>query len=414
MTASLASRLRRQLNLTKQREASTSMLYAISRQMTAVSDLRTLFDSITRQVANVIHTQVILYLPNDKNELELTAPSSWGERDSERTIARWVYQMGEAAGRGTHTLGSSSGLFVPLRTEDNVYGVMAVHLEKLDEEVAQESLRFLHALGSLAAVAIARVKLSEEAKLAQLPADSEKLRTSLLDSVSHELRTPLATIIGSVTALAEGEGIFSSEDRLELLATIQDGAMRMNRLVNNLLGMAKLESGMLRLNKRWCDTEDIIGVVLAQVKEFQQHRTIRVNVPEDAAYLYGDEVLLEQALVNVVSNAIKYSSDHSVIEISALRTDSYLSIRVADSGFGLSEEDRERIFEKFYRAGAAGSITGTGLGLAIGKGIMELHGGDISVEPNGEKGSVFTLTLLQEETLPDDFIHSSPGGFQST
>ncbi len=153
------------------------------------------------------------------------------------------------------------------------------------------------------------MKLTEEAKIAHLTAESERLRTALLDSVSHELRTPLATIIGSATGLIEGDVLFSTEDRLDLLTTIRVGALRMNRLVTNLLGIVKLESGMLRLHKDWCDVEDIIGVALSQLKGFQQHRDIRVRLPERVPLILGDEVLLEQVLVNILSNSIKYSPD---------------------------------------------------------------------------------------------------------
>lgn len=406
LTATLAARLRKQLHFAKQREASTASLYALSRQMTAVTDLNSLLENISRQVSNTINTEVAIYLPDDKDERDLitysSTHSSWGKGESEMVIAKWVYQHGEMAGRGSNTLRESPGLYVPLRTEDRIYGVLAVNLENRDFAVSPETLRLLEALGGLAASAIARVKLGEEAKIAHLTAESERLRTALLDSVSHELRTPLATIIGSVTGLIEGDRIFSSEDRLDLLSTIRDGAFRMNRLVTNLLGMVKLESGMLRLRKKWCDVEDILGVVLSQVKDFQQQRDIRVVLPDHIPFLSGDDVLLEQVLVNVVSNSIKYSPDHSQIVISVKQQERNLIISVADSGIGIRDADRERIFDKFYRADTTRHVPGTGLGLAICKGIIEVHGGTISAEPNLERGTIITITLpIGEQSLLD-------------
>lgn len=395
LTASLAARLRQQLNFAKQREAHTASLYVLSRQMTAITDINSLLENVSRQVSDTINTQVAIYLPDNKDELELTTYSSshsnWGKGESEMVIAKWVYQHGEMAGRGSNTLRESPGLYVPLRTEDRIYGVLAVNLE--NRNATPENQRLLEALGGLAASAIARVKLGEEAKLAHLTAESERLRTALLDSVSHELRTPLATIIGSATGLIENDKIFSSEDRLDLLSTIRDGALRMNRLVTNLLGMVKLESGMLRLRKELCDVEDIIGVVLSQVKDFQQHREISVILPDPIPFLLGDDVLLEQVLVNVVSNSIKYSPDHSQIVISVKQDESNMIVTVADSGIGIPDADRERIFNKFYRADTTRHVPGTGLGLAICKGIIEAHGGAITAEPNVEKGTVITITL---------------------
>lgn len=405
LTASLAARLRQQLNFVKQREATTASLFALSRQMTAITDLHSLLENISYQVSDTIGTQVAIYLPDDNDDLQVTTyssgHSSWGNGESEMVIAKWVFEHGEIAGRGSNTLRESPGLYVPLRTEDLIYGVLAVNLGNRDQVDTPENRRLLEAYGGLAASAIARVKLGEEAKLAHLTAESERIRTALLDSVSHELRTPLATIIGSATGLIEGDRIFSFEDRLVLLSTIRDGALRMNRLVTNLLGMVKLESGMLQLRKKWCDVQDIVGVVLSQVKDYQQNRNIRVDLSEEVPFLLGDDVLLEQVLVNVVSNAIKYSPDHSEIVI-AVGQDSYnVIMTVADSGIGISAADRERIFEKFYRADSTKHVPGTGLGLAICKGIIESHGGTITADSNIERGSIITITLPKgEQSFP--------------
>ncbi|WP_231571286.1 sensor histidine kinase [Gordoniibacillus kamchatkensis] len=405
LTGSLAARLKEQLRFSKQREAHTASLYALSRQMSAITDIHSLLENVSRQVSQMAGTPVAIYLPDDKNELRLSASSfvhsQLGQSDSEMVIAKWVYQHGEIAGKGSNTLRESSGLYVPLRTEDRIYGVLSVNLESSHAVLSPDTVRLLEALCGLAASAIARVKLAEEAKLAHLMAESEKLRTALLDSVSHELRTPLATIIGSVTGLIEGDRLFSPEDRLDLLATIRDGALRMNRLVTNLLGMVKLESDMLHLRKKWCDVEDIIGVVLAQVKDFQQHRNIRVELPDHIPMILGDEVLLEQVLVNVISNAIKFSPDYSNIDVSVKTEESSVVIAVADAGIGLAAADRERIFDKFYRAEATRHVPGTGLGLAICKGIVELHGGLITAQPNVDRGTKVMISLpLNEESKP--------------
>ncbi|TMV43925.1 DUF4118 domain-containing protein [Paenibacillus mesophilus] len=401
LTASLAARLKQQLHYSKQREAHTAALYALSRQISAITDIHSLLDNVSRQISHSIGTEIAVYMPNDDNRLILTHRSAvhtdWGEGDSEKVIANWVYEHGEPAGKGSHTLRESPGYYVPLRSEDQIYGVLAVNLKEWNGEFSTEQQRLLEALAGLAASAIVRIELAEKAKIAHLTAESERLRTAILDSVSHELRTPLATIIGSVTGLIEGEHIFSSEDRMELLSTIRDGALRMNRLVKNLLGMVQLESGMLRLRKNWCDVEDLIGVALAQVKDFQQHRKLWVQLPGYVPMVQGDEVLLEQVLVNVVSNAIKYSSDHSEIVISVSTEDDKLILSVADQGIGLEADEYNRIFEKFYRSTSTAHVTGTGLGLAICKGILELHGGTISAKPNQPQGTVITITLPMNE-----------------
>lgn len=397
LTASLASRLRKLMWNAKQREAVTSSLYALSRQMTAVTDLNAVLQSIAHQVSETIGSDAALFLPNDSGELQLVthsnSASSWGRRESDIAIARWVFEHGEVAGRGSETLRECPDLYVPLRTEGQIHGVLAVNFETQTLSSASDRLRLIEALSSLGAVAISRIKLEEEAKVAHLMAESERLRSALLDSISHELRTPLAAIIGSVTGLLEGDDIFNTDDRRTLLSAIRDGALRMNRLVNNLLGMVRLESGMLRLQKHICDIEDIIGVALAEVRDYQQNRVIRVALEPGLPLVEVDEVLIEQVLVNVLSNSIKYSPDLSEIVISVRRNDDRLSISVADSGLGIAIDESERIFDKFYRSESTKHIPGTGLGLAICKGIIEAHRGTIQARPNENRGTVMTMNL---------------------
>ncbi|MEO2255776.1 ATP-binding protein [Paenibacillus amylolyticus] len=409
LTASLAGRLRQQLEMVKAREATTNSLYALSRQMTAITDLNTLLVNIATQVSLTLGKPAAVYLPDGQGDLLVTSSSAstpasegekdgWGDGESEIAIAKWVYHHGQVAGKGSSTLRESLGLYVPLRTEEQVHGVLAVSMDAGEIHEQQEQLRLLEACGGLAAGAIARVKLAEEARLAQITAESERIRTALLDSVSHELRTPLTAIIGSATGLLENDTLFTPEDRRELTGNIRDGAMRMNRLVTNLLGMVRLESGMLQLNRKWCDVGDMISVVLTQVREFSPHRNIQVELPDDPAFIYGDEVLLEQVLVNIVSNAIKYSPDESqiVITVASDKSTDRLTIWVADQGIGIPEAERLRIFDKFYRSESTQHVTGTGLGLAICKGVVEVHGGTIVAEPNLGGGTRMRIELPME------------------
>ncbi len=397
LTAGLASRLRQQLNNAKQRESVTFALYKLSRQITAVGDLNTMLNTVVRQISETVGAEVGIFLPDAEGELQLSThsdeQSGWGNNEAEMTIARWVYRNGEMAGRGTETLRESPDLYIPLRTEEQTHGVLALNLGRADSLDASERLRMIEALARLAAVAIERMKLTEEAKVAHLMAESERLRTALLDSLSHELRTPLATIIGAVTGLLDGGDVFTMEDRNELLTTIREGAMRMNRLVTNLLGMVRLESGMLRLRKELCDLEDIIGVALGHVRDSLQNRKVKVVFDKPSPQVSVDDVLLEQVLVNVLSNAIKYSPNESEIVISVRCISDKVAIAVSDQGIGIPKQDAERIFDKFHRSPRTLHIPGTGLGLAICKGVVEAHGGKIMAEPNHEKGTTVTIFL---------------------
>ncbi|WP_427181025.1 ATP-binding protein [Paenibacillus sp. TC-CSREp1] len=413
MTASLAGRLRQQLDRVKSREATTNALYDLSRQITAISDLDTLLDNMTSHISRMLGSTAVMYLPDSQGELKLWVSSGsepddsekhiWGSQSAELAIAGWVYKNGQIAGQGSPMLGKSSGLYIPLRTEDHIHGVLAADMTASEMEKQQERRQLLEACGSLAAGAIARVKLAEEARLAQVTVESERIRTALLDSVSHELRTPLTAIIGSATGLIENDHLFTAEDRKELTSNIRDGALRMNRLVTNLLGMVRLESGMLQLNRKWCDAGDMISIVLAKIREFSPQREVTVQLPEEPVFFYGDEVLLEQVLVNVVSNAIKYSPEGSkvTIQVSEDKKEGTLILIVDDQGIGIMEAERHKIFDKFYRSPSTLHITGTGLGLAICKGIVEVHGGTIQAGTNPDGGTRIRIDLpAGAEELP--------------
>ncbi len=398
LTASLSARLRLQLFRSNQRERSNAALYGLSRQMTAASDLESIYNGLVRHANDTFSVPVVLFLQDESStRLRLAKqsdPSSaFGSSDADLALATWAFTHVETAGRGTHTLRESAGLCLPLKADHEIQGILAIYFDDSDSSLMPERIRLAEALVDVASMAIVRIKLEEEAKVAHLTAESERLRTALLDSISHELRTPLTAIIGSVTGMIESGEKFSLGDQRELLLTIRDGAMRMNRLVVNLLGMVRLESGMLRLRKEWCDMADIVGVALKQVKDALQNRRIQVQIAEDLPMIPADDVLVEQVLVNVLSNAIKYSVDGSQIGLNVCYADQSICVSVSDAGIGIAEDELPHVFDKFYRARRARRVPGTGLGLAICKGIVEAHGGTIAIKNARPQGVEVTIRL---------------------
>ncbi len=400
-TASLALQLRQRVEEARAREAVTSALFALSTQVAAARDLDGVLQEIVRQTFVTFHWSAAIVLPDKSGELQLRAKYGFeaNEQDEllEPNVMRWVYDHGQIAGFGTSRHSDTQLMYVPLKTESKTHGVMCIGTTQQLMKSPSNRERVVQALAGLAAVSIARIHLEEEAKRAHLSAESERLRTALLDSISHELRTPLATIIGAATGLIESAEILSERDQRELLQTVREGAMRMNRLVTNLLGMVRLESGMLQLNKKWCDVSDIIGVSICQVQDSLQNRSIQVNLPSTIPAIAVDDVLIEQVLVNLLSNAIKYSPDESTIQLTVAEDNGILSIEVQDQGIGIDPREAEKIFYKFYRSTATKNIPGTGLGLAICKGIIHAHGGDIVAKRAPEKGTIVTMHLPIED-----------------
>ena len=176
--------------------------------------------------------------------------------------------------------------------------------------------------------------------------------------------------------------------------------MRMNRFVNNLLDMARLESGMLRLNREWCDIQDIIGVALSQLDEVISSRPVKIDVEPDLPLVQADFVLIEQVLVNLLDNALKYSEPESNISISAGLNGKQLEVRVYDRGTEIPEEDLGRIFDKFYRLKSPLQVSGSGLGLSICQGIMEAHNGKIWATNCPAGGVVMSFVLPVTDFSP--------------
>lgn len=397
-TASLASQLRQRFQEAKEREAVTSALYTLSTQVAAATDLDAVLQEIVHHASRTFALSATIVLPDRVGNLSVRASHDFNAVQHtemiEHRIVQWVYHHGKMAGYGTNLHREASLLYVPLKTESKIHGVMCVGVEQhKGTGIASQYIRVVEALAGLAAVSIARVHFEEEAKIAHLTAESERLRTALLDSISHELRTPLATIIGAVTGMMESAQLLSAEDEHELLLTVREGAMRMNRLVTNLLGMVRLESGMLHLNKQWSDMSDIVGVALHQVQDSIQNREVEVNMQNNLPAITVDDVLIEQVLVNLLSNAVKYSPDGSGIHLDVLEYDGVFTLQIRDWGIGIPPGEEGKVFEKFYRSASTKNIPGTGLGLAICKGIIEAHGGEISARNAVGGGTIVTIRL---------------------
>ena len=254
----------------------------------------------------------------------------------------------------------------------------------------------------MAAIAIIRVKLAEEAEQAHWLRESEKLHSALLNSISHDLRTPLASITGAVTSLLSEESVYSRETKGILLQTIKEEAQRLNHFVANLLDMVRLESGVLKLNKEWCDIQDIVGVALRQIKDVLQGHPLRVTMPSGPPFVKADCGLIEHVMINLLENAAKYSPPDSEISISAHYTNEAMLISISDLSPSIPKAEREHVFSKFYRLHYSKDVSGTGLGLSICKGIVEAHGGKIWVGPSPEYGNRFIFSLPVSEQPPEE------------
>jgi PAS domain S-box-containing protein len=226
--------------------------------------------------------------------------------------------------------------------------------------------------------------------------EADKLQQSLFNAVSHDLRTPLASVIGAVSTLLEDGALLDALTQQSLLRTAQDEARRLDALVQNLLDMTRLEGGVIRVEIQPCDVHDVVGAALRQLGEAARSHCVSVTIAPNLPLVPMDQVLIVQVLVNVLDNALRYSSGEAPVEIEAQMTAGNLEVRVLDCGRGIPEEELERVFDKFFRGASPGVPKGTGLGLSICKGFVDAHNGAIVVKNRPQGGTEVAVFLPSE------------------
>ena len=394
LTGNLAARQRRQLQALRDTQQETSELLDLSRKLTAATDRQAVVSAAAQHLVGWNDLQLCLVNRDAQGgwKVETGGPLQFSE--AERAAAEWAWQHDQPAGKGTGTLPFGRGWWWPLSVDDGPLGLLGV-CPREDEPLSGQRRRLLTALSQPLAQALARAQLAEDLEAARLHGETEQLRSALLASVSHDLRTPLTSMRGSIDSLlALGEAI-PLEDRRELLEGTRDEAERLDRYIQNLLDMTRLGHGALKLARDWVSPADIVGSALNRLRAVLAPLQVAVEVPAELPLLFVHAALIEQALVNVLENAARFSPVQGHLQLSAGATDSELYFSVSDEGPGIPEEERAKIFDMFYTAarGDRGG-QGTGLGLAICQGMVGAHGGRISVGDgiNGH-GTCITLHL---------------------
>jgi two-component system, OmpR family, sensor histidine kinase KdpD len=391
--STLVSQSRDRAEAIRQREAQTSSLYYLSRDLAAAGDVEGILLAVIKNVEESLEASLAVLLAEGEH-LQIKAASHGLHLDlKELAVADWSFRNRVPAGRGTETLISAGLLYLPLQTTAGVLGVFGIKLKGEAEFESPEQRRLFNAFSAQAALAIERVQLVKQAEQAQILQAREGLERALLNSISHDLRTPLVSIIGALDTLRDNVHTLVDEARKELLDTAWDEAERLNRFVGNLLEMSRLEAGGVKPKEQPCDIQDLVGCALGALESRIGTRKVEVQLPSDLPPVRMDMALMTQVLVNLLDNALKYSPPESSIEIAARLLDDKLAMEVADHGPGVPEADLKRIFEKFYRLPVPEGAGGTGLGLAICKGFVEAHGGRISAENRTGGGLRVTVTL---------------------
>jgi two-component system, OmpR family, sensor histidine kinase KdpD len=403
----LAGRLKRQEREAVSREERTAVLYALSRDLASAEEPTRIAQVAARHAAHIFSARAAILHIDGEGELRVigASPADTTLDAKDLSVAKWALEHAELAGLGTDTLPGSDIVCAPLRIA-SAFGVLSLrpaHKAKL----RTEQRAFLDVFCRQVAVALERVRLASEARSSALRAKTEEMRSSLLSSVSHDLRTPLASITGAATSLRDDPDL-SVTTRNELIDSICEEAVRLERLLANLLDMTRLDSGAVSLKRDWVPLDEIVGSALTRLEDRLGDRSVTVRLPSDLPLLFVDPVLFEQLFVNLLENAAKYTPPGTPIEITAKRAGETVVIELIDYGPGLSPGSEEKVFDKFYRGPHVG-VSGAGLGLPICRGIAEVHGGSIVAERRIGAGAVFRITVPIGGEPPADLHHQGAG-----
>ncbi len=367
------------------RQAEAEVLYRLSQALAAAPDLRAALHAAVQLIRDLFgFTTAAILLEEQGRRMRIAALD--GDELPE-PVLRWV--VGRGPSGEPSRLAESSVLAVPLVSQTGRPGLLVVAGGNFEEE----TVRMVTTFATQCALAVERAKFEEEATRSRMLEEVDRLRSALVGAVSHDLRTPLASIKASVSDLIDPAVPLNAEDQATLLRTIEEETDRLARFVSNLLDMSRIEAGALELHRTATPLDEMVAAVIGRMGRLLADHRLTVQVPEDLPLVDVDYILAEQVIANILENAARHTPPGTSIRVTASETlDRWVEVRIADDGPGISEGERDRVFTLFYQPRAERrSRGGTGLGLAICKGVVEVHGGAIWVEPTPGSGATFVV-----------------------
>ena len=391
LVGQITARLRFQAQIATERERRIRALFEMARELSSALTLEQTADITNRFVTRVFDVASLLLIQNDNDQLESTTGTAL-PAEVDLSIAQWALDHNAVAGLTTDSLPSSPALYMSLKAPMRARGVLVLVPAASHWVLSPEQRRLLETSAALIAIALERIHFIAVAQNALVHMESERLRNSLLGALSHDLKTPLTVLAGLADSL-HLVGPPLAPAQAEIAGSIRDEALRTSTMVMNVLDMARLQSGNVRLRREWQPLEEVIGVALQARATMLATHNVQIELPADLPLVEFDSVLMERVLCNLLENAAKYTPPGSTITISARQLDEWLEISVADNGPGLPAKREELLFEKFARGQGESNVAGVGLGLSIVRAIVEAHHGKVEAGNRPTGGARITVRL---------------------
>ncbi len=400
LTGTLAIRLKNHAKQAAQAAYRTKVLFDTNQLLQQAKDKNEIVSATAGQLIKLLKKDIVFYM-SEKDALAepriFTAEDRAADgsivSENEKAVALWVLKNNKHAGATTETLSSARCLYLAVRVNSRVYGVVGIVVDERPLDTFENSI-LLSILGECA-LSLENEKNAREKEEAAILAKNEQLRANLLRAISHDLRTPLTSISGNASNLLSNGDSFDDATKKQLYADIYDDSMWLINLVENLLSVTRIEEGRLNLHITEDLLDDVISEALRHINRQSSEHNITVKTGEDFLFAKMDSKLMVQVIINLVDNAVKYTPKGSNIVITTKKQGANAVVSVADNGDGIPDEMKDRVFDMFYSGAnkVADSRRSLGLGLSLCKSIVNAHGGTIEVSDNKPHGTVFTVTL---------------------
>ena len=378
IASDLSNRARRRTAEANARKMEMERLYALSRAILAMESNQPIGDRIASELARICEIPAVAIYDRTS---DLVHRSGLGELPEVEARLRQIAQTGSPS-KDDRT----GTIFAPINLGGNSIGSIAIRGAELSNTA-------LHALLNLIAISLENARSREIVTRAQAAQESEEFKSTLLDGLAHEFKTPLTSIKAATTALL-ASNVSDAAQQQELLTVVDQEAERLSRLVTEATRVARIEAGKIHLNREWHSVDILIQTVLAQMEPQCDGRRLDVSIAPNLGTVLVDADLIQLALRQLIDNALKYSPRKSAIQISSQLAQGKVVIAVRNQGEPLSEAERVRIFDKFYRGrNVRRQVAGTGMGLPVARSILVAHGGDVQLLSSSESGTEFVVSI---------------------
>ncbi|HNQ68936.1 MAG TPA: DUF4118 domain-containing protein [Bacteroidales bacterium] len=388
----LTTRIRRQEKMTREREERTNALLTLTRELSKSCDISQVLIVAKNQISLNFKSDALFILQDGNNILikysRINRNIDFSKSDIE--IAEWVFKNNQNVGKYQNFYSESTETFYLLKGNIINPGVLVV---KHSYQLSKELFSFWDTFITLISNALEREFLKEMASEVKILNESDKLYKTLFNSISHEFRIPVATIMGASDSLINAES--NPDIKSELYYEIFSASLRLNRLIENLLNMSRLETGRIKPRIDWYDINDVVSKVSSDLKDELKSYNFKISIPKNFPLVKIDFGLIEQVLYNIVYNAVQYCDNDAEIIIKVSHSNDKFYLEVKDNGKGFPKDSLKNIFNKFYRS-VSNETGGIGLGLSIVKGFIEAHGGTVEAS-NRKNGGAKIKCIIPSE-----------------